>query len=604
MSFHGSSHKGAQLAVNDAEVPTVAIGLDVHALSVRLAAVNELGELLDERTLPNDHRSVERAVAGWPGARVCYRVGSAGFALCRHLRAAGVDCVVVAPSNEVSRSGNGKTGSCDARGLAALHARGRLEAIFDPGPELEAIRDLIRGTERARSDRTQARNLISDFLLRHERTLPTGSWEASRPGWLALQRFEQPAEQEAFEHCLQTLDHADEQLASLEEEVRRTAERDPFRELVSRLRRLQGIDTLSALGIVAGRNPGPLADPPSSGIELGPGAHPGPDPELLSGPDPGPGSGPGPDPGPGPDQDPVPEPGHGPDTGPGPEPGPASRESVTVLDAVRRRPWAVAIPVVLLVALAVLAGLSRTPTYTADTSLSVGRFDVSSASLPGFASAIQSLSSAYARLIGADAVVDPVARELRVSPRAVVANVSATPIPDSPLLNVEATAPTSARALKLSSLASDSLVNYISADASQAENTTTDTTQYRDLLLALSQAELQQKKLTSAYNERPGAAVRGQLDQVSAQIKVLQLHIDAIHASAVSTPAIGAAAGIPSVIVRPRAAVSDRTPTLERYGFIGLAVGAVLGVAFALLLARRRVGRSPPGELTPPIGSR
>ena len=56
---------------------TVHVGLDVHAASIRLAAVRA-DELLDERTLPYDHEAVERAVLRWPRVRCCYEAGPTG----------------------------------------------------------------------------------------------------------------------------------------------------------------------------------------------------------------------------------------------------------------------------------------------------------------------------------------------------------------------------------------------------------------------------------------------------------------------------------------------------------------------------------------------
>ncbi len=46
------------------ESMTVTIGLDVHASSARLAAVCR-DELLEERTLPDQHEVVERALRRW-----------------------------------------------------------------------------------------------------------------------------------------------------------------------------------------------------------------------------------------------------------------------------------------------------------------------------------------------------------------------------------------------------------------------------------------------------------------------------------------------------------------------------------------------------------
>lgn len=77
---------------------TVAVGLDVHARSIRLAAVRA-DELLEERTLPYDEEQVvERLLRRWPGLRCCYEAGPTGFGLYRHLSGRGIECAVVAPT--------------------------------------------------------------------------------------------------------------------------------------------------------------------------------------------------------------------------------------------------------------------------------------------------------------------------------------------------------------------------------------------------------------------------------------------------------------------------------------------------------------------------
>jgi hypothetical protein len=52
----------------------VTVGLDVHKLSVRLAAVSA-GEVIAEHTLVHDHDVVVAALNRWPRARVCQEAG-------------------------------------------------------------------------------------------------------------------------------------------------------------------------------------------------------------------------------------------------------------------------------------------------------------------------------------------------------------------------------------------------------------------------------------------------------------------------------------------------------------------------------------------------
>src|SRR6266496_3063599 len=99
---------------------TTTIGLDVHARSIRLAAVRA-DQLLEERTLAYDEEAVERLLRRWPGVRCCYEAGPTGFGLYRHLVGRGIDCSVVAPGLVPQRPGDRvKTDSRDARKLARL----------------------------------------------------------------------------------------------------------------------------------------------------------------------------------------------------------------------------------------------------------------------------------------------------------------------------------------------------------------------------------------------------------------------------------------------------------------------------------------------------
>jgi transposase len=231
------------------ESTTVTVGLDVHARSIRLAAVHA-DELLDERTLPNDHEAVVRALERWPAVRCCYEAGPTGFGLYRHLSERGIECAVVAPGLVPQRPGDRvKTDRRDARKLARLLAGGLLEPISVPSPEQEAARDLVRAREDARLDRMRDRHRLSKFCLRHGRLLPTSAWTVTRRKWLSEQRFEYAAEQLTFDTYLHALDLVDARIEALERAIRDTADEGPWRELVARLRCLRGIDTLSALGV-------------------------------------------------------------------------------------------------------------------------------------------------------------------------------------------------------------------------------------------------------------------------------------------------------------------------------------------------------------------
>ena len=133
-------------------------GLDVHAAMVVAVTVDgESGELRAHR-LSGETGEVVGLCAALPGpARVAYEAGPTGFGLARALEAAGVGCVVAAPSKiERPAQDRVKTDRRDAERLVRLLLVGELHAVRVPGSEEEALRDLVRAREDVRSDLMRA----------------------------------------------------------------------------------------------------------------------------------------------------------------------------------------------------------------------------------------------------------------------------------------------------------------------------------------------------------------------------------------------------------------------------------------------------------------
>lgn len=238
--------------MNDSTATVLPVAaLDVHAASIRLAAVCR-DELLDERTLEFDHDQVERALRRLGVGRVCYEAGPTGFGLARHLLGAGFHCDVIAPGLVPRRSSDRvKTDKRDARKLARLYQGGLLQPIYIPSAGQEAVRDLIRAREDGRLDRMRARHRIGKFVLRHDRRMPGKGWTLTRRHWLGQQEFEHGAQQAAFDDYLLACDLVDRRIETMEQQIDQWAQHDDFREMVGALRCFRGIDTLTAIGLVA-----------------------------------------------------------------------------------------------------------------------------------------------------------------------------------------------------------------------------------------------------------------------------------------------------------------------------------------------------------------
>jgi transposase len=172
------------------------VGLDVHARSIVAGVLNaETGELWSRR-LPAATEAVVGWIASLPGpVAVAYEAGPTGFGLARALQAAGVGCVVVAPSKLERPPGDRvKTDRRDAERLARLLHIGELPAVRVPTVAEEAARDLVRAREDARSDLMRARHRLSKLLLRQGLVFDGSAWTQAHARWLASVRaeFHQP----------------------------------------------------------------------------------------------------------------------------------------------------------------------------------------------------------------------------------------------------------------------------------------------------------------------------------------------------------------------------------------------------------------------------
>ena len=182
--------------------PITYVGIDAHKVELHVALLAPDASAPVTWKVQNEARAVERlrrklekAAAG-PVA-CCYEAGPCGYVLQRQLERGRVQCQVIAPALVPRKPGERiKTDWRDARKLAELHRAGLLTEVRPPTPAEEAVRDLCRA------------------------------------------------------HLL-AIDQLDARLAELDAQLATVATTDPYREPVGWLRCFRGIDTLTAMLLLA-----------------------------------------------------------------------------------------------------------------------------------------------------------------------------------------------------------------------------------------------------------------------------------------------------------------------------------------------------------------
>jgi transposase len=205
-------------------------------------------------TLSGDVNEAAGLCAGLPRpVRATYEAGPTGYGLARELARRGVQCVVAAPSKIPRAAGDRvKTDRRDAEHLVRLLLAGKLHPVRVPGPEEEALRDLVRAREAVRADLMRCRHRLSKLLLRHGIRFDDGqAWTQRHRDWLAEVALPWSAAQATMLDAQGAIDALAHRRDALDREIVALLPTSPWAGQVARLRCLRGIDTLTAVGLCA-----------------------------------------------------------------------------------------------------------------------------------------------------------------------------------------------------------------------------------------------------------------------------------------------------------------------------------------------------------------
>ncbi len=238
-------------------ISTLYVGLDVHKESITVAyAINsEPVELMGKiGTTPTDiERLCKRLQSKSSQVSIVYEAGPCGYGLYRRLVKFGFDCMVCAPSLIPKKPGDRvKTDRRDAIKLVRSLRAGDLSAVYVPGVEDEAFRDLARAWASAREDLKHARQRLKSFLLTHSiHYIGRADWGAAHRRWLSKYTFENAWRQLAFDEHRRTIEDRLAQCARLEAMLREAVTEWRLYPVIEALQAMRGIQFITAVGLIS-----------------------------------------------------------------------------------------------------------------------------------------------------------------------------------------------------------------------------------------------------------------------------------------------------------------------------------------------------------------
>ena len=255
--------------------------------------------------------------------------------------------------------------------------------------------------------------------------------------------------------------------------------------------------------------------------------------------------------------------------------------STTLAERLVRRWWMIVLPALALAAAGVAIGLARSPTWTAETELSVGRTDVTAQANGGFALLANSISQVFSRIALSDQAIAETSRRTGLSPNEIRDRITVTPLPNAPVFRLLATGDSAVSATRLANAATRSTIDYIEGLNQRPGDQQHYLARYRAAAAQAASLERRTRRLGSSNHSASADALRLALQDARLRASAL----GATYRQLVTTA--GTSAGI-APLGTPARPSSDRSSFTQKAGVTGLLVGALIGLLLAVRTTRFR----------------
>lgn len=179
-----------------------------------------------------------------------YEAGCLGYSLYNQLTAAGVKCVILAPTTMLTQKGQRiKTDARDAVMIAQCLSYGGYHPVYIPTEEDDSVKEYLRMRDDHKLALKKVKQQINAFCLRHGYHYEKTKWTIAHLKW--LKQLEMPdLYRETMDEYMASYDEQTAKIERFDSRIEEIAAQERYQEKVKRLVCFLGIKTHTALSLI------------------------------------------------------------------------------------------------------------------------------------------------------------------------------------------------------------------------------------------------------------------------------------------------------------------------------------------------------------------
>lgn len=239
------------------------IGMDVHSTNYTLCAmepvIGEEDRIFATVKVTPDYKNIllflenlkmKLGIDNKYDIQCGYEAGCLGYSLYNQLTAAGVKCVILAPTTMLTQKGvRIKTDARDAKMIAQCLSYGGYHAVYIPTEEDDSVKEYLRMRNDHKLALKKVKQQIHAFCLRHGYHYEGTNWTIAHIKWLKQLNLKS-LYRETLEEYMATYEEQTAKIERFDQRIEEITAEERYQEKVKRLGCFLGVKTHTALSLI------------------------------------------------------------------------------------------------------------------------------------------------------------------------------------------------------------------------------------------------------------------------------------------------------------------------------------------------------------------